>query len=89
MTLEDRDESGMSLLMIASKCDFRDIVLMLLKQGADVDARDVSQITQNNGNTAMHYACALGYKVIVSMLTDHGADETLLNKKTLTPWEGI
>ena len=45
-----------------------DEVLMLLKMGADVNARD------EDGKTALHNASQSGYTEIVRLLLDNGAD---------------
>ena len=39
----------------------------------------------SHGDSALHIACKWGYKVIVSLLLEYGADKTLRNNRGHTP----
>ena len=64
---KDKD-GGYTLLILAIGYDYADIVTMLIKAGADVDAQD------NKGNTPIIWAIRIGRADIVTMLIDAGAD---------------
>jgi len=57
----------------------REILLLLLKHGADVHQKD------DVGNTPLHYACMNSSLSLVQALVDHGATNTALNKSGLSP----
>ncbi|KAI8914301.1 ankyrin repeat-containing domain protein [Gorgonomyces haynaldii] len=54
ISLEARDKSGKTLLMLAAQAGFADIVQILLKNGADVSA------TTQSGKTALSFAISMG-----------------------------
>lgn len=54
--------------MIAARHDLHHMALLLLNEGADVNAKD------NNGNTALHYACAYNQARVSVLLEARGAD---------------
>ena len=56
-----------SLLILAIVNGYKDIALSLLAAGADVHAKD------NNGWTALHWACAIGRKKVVEALINRGS----------------
>ena len=48
-----------------------------------------ANITNNYGNTALHYAIGKHFYAIADILTRYGAREDIKNIKGLTPWECI
>lgn len=40
----------------------------------------------NDGNTALHFACAIPYKKIVNLLLSKGAHEDIINNEGKTCW---
>ena len=65
---------GETALMWASYHGHKDIVELLLKNGADVNARD------DDGCTALIKASFRGHKEIVELLLKRGADVSMANK---------
>lgn len=62
------DNNGFSALHYACQKGTRDIVRMLIANGADVT------ISNNRGITPLHLAAGTGNKEIIKMLVDNGAD---------------
>lgn len=60
------------LVNVVKSCQFQKIE-ELIRQGADIDAKDY------NGDTTLMYATMLGYKDIVKMLISAGADVNIKN----------
>lgn len=63
------------------------ILEMLLRHGADVNARNLGQkqIDPGAGNTALHYAAELGFKTVAETLINHGATVNAQNAHGKTP----
>ncbi|MBQ9575239.1 MAG: ankyrin repeat domain-containing protein [Synergistaceae bacterium] len=76
---EDKDEDGCTALMIAVCGGHADVVELLLKHGADVNARD------NTDWTALIYATNEGHEEIAKILLKHGADVDAREKIGITP----
>ena len=68
------ETSGMTLLMRASAAGCRSCVEVILKYGADVNAKS------SGGETALMYALMNGKAEIIRLLTKYRADPTLRNK---------
>jgi ankyrin repeat protein len=66
-------------LHVAVKKGHAEVVPVLLRYGADVNARD------NQNQTPLHHASELGYVEIAQLLLDHGADTSARNKDDNTP----
>ena len=76
--LHTSDEHGRTLLYLASKSGFYDMVKMLLREGADIDE------IQKDGSTALHAAAFFGHPIVVGLLLEYGARTDIKNsfKKT-------
>ena len=83
INITDNDNNGDSLLIIATKENLINIVKYFLEKGADPN------LTNNFGNTAMHYAISFKYFDIADVLKKNGAREDITNLKGLIPWECI
>lgn len=68
------DENGFTPLILATYFGHQKIAEVLLKRGADIDARDTS------GNTALMGVSFKGFYEIVKLLIDHGADVSVKNR---------
>lgn len=71
LDVKETDDNGVTLLMVAMRQGNPDIIDILLKEGADVNAQD------NYGNTALMYTFNL---INIEHLVRHGADFTIKNK---------
>jgi len=56
-----------------------DMVQVLLKYGADVNAQD------EEGQTALHYACSVGYESVIQILLKSSADKAISDNEGLKP----
>ncbi|KAM5179841.1 M-phase phosphoprotein 8 [Mantella aurantiaca] len=65
--LDQEDSSGMTLVMIAAAAGQDDILRILIRKGAKINAR------QKNGTTALIHAAEKNYLTTVSMLLEAGA----------------
>jgi ankyrin repeat protein len=75
---EMKHENAMTLLYIASRLGFRDLVALLLNYGCSVN-------NNNCGSTPLHAACYFGHACVVSLLIENGESLTLKNKYDHTP----
>jgi len=73
--IQSQDAKGYTPLIIAAYNNQPDVVALLLKLGADIDAADSA------GNTALMGASFRGYQAVVQQLLDAGADVNRLNKQ--------
>ncbi|KAL4191697.1 hypothetical protein AMTRI_Chr07g31190 [Amborella trichopoda] len=76
-SLEDSD--GRSALHWAVDRGHLDIVELLIKKNADVNAKD------NEGQTALHYAAVCDRELIAKLLIEHGADGSVKDNDGNTP----
>lgn len=67
LNTEDTDESGKTALYIAAETGFEKIILLLIKQGANVNAK------ANNGSSILQIAEQKGHTNIAQMLKGAGA----------------
>ena len=75
-------QSGSTLLATAALMGHTEVVALLLKHGADVNAKS------RDGGTALHAAAFLGRVKTVKLLLEKGADTTLRNNTGSTAIEG-
>jgi len=73
------NESGLTLLHVASLNGHHGFAEKLLFIGADVQAKD------NTGNTALHLATWSGHAVVIRLLLDNGAQVNDINHECNTP----
>ena len=73
--------TGDTLLIRAAKCYNKPIITYLLDKGANINMQNYQL------NTALHYAFLYSRYDLINLLVSNGADEKLVNKKGLTPWE--
>ena len=55
------------------------VQIFLKKGGIDINKRD------QEGNTALYYACQKGYRDIVALLLDNDADASCFNNRSESP----
>jgi ankyrin repeat protein len=78
---EIRDEEGNSLIILATLKGNSQLVYSLCLRGLDVNH------TNNEGNSALHYAVDGKYLKIIDVLLDFGADEKIENNHGFIPWQ--
>ena len=74
-TCVNRGVSGCTLLLIAAEHGHKELVELLLKRGAEADARD------SGGGTALMVAAAKGHERVAEMLLRHGAGISLQDRE--------
>ena len=72
-----------TLLIIATRENSINLIKYFLEKGADPN------ITNDYGNTAMHYAISFKYFEIADILRKNGAREDIANLRGLIPWECV
>ena len=75
---KEKEHDRNSLLNIAVDNDDRDVVLLLLKHDADINATD------NYGNTPLHAAAGSDSPDVLKILLEHGADVNKKNERDET-----
>lgn len=70
---------GWTSLHLAAYFGHKDVVKILLENGAGID------VTNPNGDTALHKAAYTGRLEVVRVLLDAGADVTMINSEGQTP----
>ena len=83
ININQKDENGNTLLILATLHGHNAIVKNLLEKGADINEKN------KKGNTALHYAISQKYFSLADILTKFGAKEDIKNIFGLTPWECI
>lgn len=79
--LHHRSETGETPLHIAATFDFKDIVTLLLENGANINIQD------NDGETVLMTACMLNNNSLVSLLLTHGANPDIKNEEGKTAFK--
>ena len=77
------DENNNTFLILSVKEGLNQIVKELLEKNVRINMRN------KFGNTALHYACGNKMFYTVDLLKKYGADESILNKNGLAPWECV
>ena len=72
--VKESDEHGRTLLYLACKSGFYDMVKMLLQNGADINN------VQRDGSTSLHAAAFFGQPLVVGLLLEYGAKTDIKNK---------
>ncbi|KAM9610502.1 ankyrin repeat domain-containing protein 22 isoform 4-T4 [Morphnus guianensis] len=67
------------LLMVSKTKQNENLIKMLLRAGADVNATDFS------GSTALHYACEMKNQAVIPLLLEAHADTSVKNQDGETP----
>ncbi|XP_052655912.1 ankyrin repeat domain-containing protein 22 isoform X1 [Harpia harpyja] len=67
------------LLMVSKTKQNENLIKMLLRAGADVNATDFS------GSTALHYACKMKNQAVIPLLLEAHADTSVKNQDGETP----
>ena len=78
-----RDRGGNTPLMAACQNGRGKLVKLCIRYGANVNAQN------KQGNTALHFALAFQFQAIGEFLVAKGADDSLVNLKGLTCYEGL
>ncbi len=82
-SIDEKDEHGNALIHVAAQNGNKKILKILLRHGAQLNAKN------SNGQTPLHYCFAYGYKELGEYLISKGADDSICNKDGLTCYEGL
>lgn len=77
--MHQRDANGKTILHLAAEKGRTDIVIYLLKNGANPDAQD------HNGDSPLQFAAYEGYLEITTLLIKSGANINTVNRYGVTP----
>lgn len=83
LSMQYQDDTGNTLLHIASQNGNKRMIKLCLRRGAEINAQNL------NGQTPIHFAYSYGYSAVGEYLVSKGADDTILNKDGLTCYEGL
>jgi len=72
--VDAKDYLGRTPLVLAAMCGCSDAVSLLLGSGADLTHASISPWPNNNGRTALHWACYYGHASAAALLCSHVAD---------------
>ena len=78
-----RDRGGNTPLMVSCQNGRGKLVKLCIRHGANVNAQN------KQGNTALHFALAFQFQAIGEFLVAKGADDSLVNMKGFTCYEGL
>eukprot|EP01032_Pedospumella_encystans_P008284 gene8284-9852_t len=79
--IDIRDPQGNTFLHIAAKQNSIVLVKECLRRGANLNAQN------NLGKTALHVACKLNFRDMADLLTDKGADDSIVDNNNATCYE--
>ena len=82
-SVNDTDSHGNTLLHVACQNGNKRISKLFLRSGGKIGAQNIQ------GNTALHYCFAYGHHELGNYLIKKGADDSILNAKGLTCYEGL
>ena len=77
------DEFGNTMLMLACQNGNTKLVKYLIAKGANPSAQNKA------GQSAAHFAISFKFYDLSKWLFENGADDTLVNKYGLTPYDGL
>ena len=77
------DKFGNTLLILAAQGNNKRLVKTLLRRGANINAQNAQ------GNTSLHYCHEYSYEHLAAYLQEKGADDSILNMRKLTCYEGL
>ena len=80
---EGRDQFGNTPMIIACQNGNARIVKALIRYSANIDSQN------KQGCTGLHYCIAYGFNALSDYLIAKGANDKLLNKLGLSPYEGL
>jgi len=83
VAIENRDEHGNTLLIVSAQQNDKKMLKLLLRRGADINAQN------STGNTALHYTNEYKFTALTEYILNKGGNDTLLNMKGLTCYEGV
>ena len=81
--VDERDDKGNTMLLIAAQQGLKRISKFLLRRGADINAQNLS------GNSILHYCFEYSFNELAEYFISKGADDSLLNAQGLTAYEGL
>ncbi len=82
-SLSERSAAGWTPMMLAAGAGQTDIVMLLIRHGADIDARGFGE-ENNEGMTALMAAAMHGHADIVKLLVDRGSNVHLRSRAGYT-----
>ena len=83
VSIENKDAHGNTLIIISAQQNSKRMLKMLLRRGADINAQN------STGCTCLHYTNEYKFDALTDYILGKGGDDTLLNMKGLTCYEGI
>ena len=78
--VNEKNNVGMTPLHLAAWGGYKDLVKLLLENGANIDEKN-----KNSGITPILWAAGQGHKDIVKLLVDRGANIDVKNDRGVTP----
>lgn len=82
-SISERSAAGWTPMMLAAGAGQSEIVMLLIRHGADIDARGLGE-ENNEGMTALMAAAMHGHPDIVKMLVDRGSNVHLRSRAGYT-----
>ncbi|CAK56409.1 unnamed protein product (macronuclear) [Paramecium tetraurelia] len=79
-SLNQRNIAGKPYIMLAAQSGNAELVQYMMSLNVQVNNKDL------DGNTALHYAVALGYYRVADILLENGANPYIKNRCNQNPW---